>query len=64
MVWMTVGMVLVRVLEGILVMVGEFFRMERGGEANLIVGVDAYGEMVMVEVNFGCVGQNPTAVVC
>jgi len=37
-VWMTVGMVFRRDIEGILVVVGEFFRMDRGGEAVVPVG--------------------------
>jgi hypothetical protein len=46
---MTVGIVLVRDLEPILVVVGEFLRTERRGEAVVTVVGSEYGMVVMVK---------------
>jgi hypothetical protein len=40
--WMTVGMVCWRDMEGILVVVWEFLRMERGGEAVVMMKAKAW----------------------
>lgn len=48
---MTVGMVFWRDMEGILVVVGEFFRIDRGREATVMVGA----------VTAGMVGGGPSA---